>query len=71
MHWPEQISNVNHREFCREPPIDQQIKRRKWSWIGHTLRRDLDQIPKQALDWNPEGKRKRGRPSSKLGDVQF
>ncbi|PZC71361.1 hypothetical protein B5X24_HaOG213580 [Helicoverpa armigera] len=38
------------------------IKRRKWNWIGHTLRRYPDHIPRQALDWNPQGKRKRGRP---------
>ncbi|KAJ8717892.1 hypothetical protein PYW07_005822 [Mythimna separata] len=62
IYWPETISNVELLEKCRESPIDHQIKRRKWSWIGHTLRRDSNHIPKQALDWNPQGKRKRGRP---------
>lgn len=62
IHWPEKISNDNLRELCQEAPIDHQIKRRKWNWIGHTLRRGPDHVPKQALDWNPQGKRKRGRP---------
>lgn len=60
--WPEKISNAELLRRCHESPIDQQIKRRKWNWIGHTLRRAPDHIPKQALDWNPQGKRKRGRP---------
>ncbi|XP_047033011.1 uncharacterized protein LOC124639612 [Helicoverpa zea] len=62
IYWPEKISNIELWERCGETPIDQQIKRRKWNWIGHTLRRDPDHIPRQALDWNPQGKRKRGRP---------
>jgi hypothetical protein len=39
-----------------------QIKRRKWKWIGHTLRKGNEAIEREALDWNPRGKRKRGRP---------
>ncbi|XP_047537854.1 uncharacterized protein LOC125071577 [Vanessa atalanta] len=60
IYWPETISNLELLEKCHESPIDSQIKRRKWRWIGHTLRRDPDHIPKQALYWNPQGKRKRG-----------
>jgi hypothetical protein len=39
-----------------------QIKKRKWSWIGHTLRKPSGISEKDALDWNPPGKRRRGRP---------
>ncbi|PVD20866.1 hypothetical protein C0Q70_19028 [Pomacea canaliculata] len=38
------------------------IKKRKWGWIGHTLHKPADTIAKQALDWNPQGKRRVGRP---------
>jgi len=31
-----------------------QIRRRKWNWLGHTLRRNDDSITKQALQWTPE-----------------
>jgi hypothetical protein len=42
-------------------PINIIIKRRKWKWIGHTLRKPQDDITRQALEWNPAGKIKRGR----------
>ena len=32
------------------------IKRRKWKWIGHTLRKGHEAIEREALDWNPQGK---------------
>jgi hypothetical protein len=39
-----------------------QIRRRKWNWIGHTLRKGHEAIEREALDWNQQGKRRRGRP---------
>ena len=61
--WPDTvISNADLWKLCHEGPVELQIRRRKWNWIGHTLRRPENHIPKQALDWNPQGKRKRGRP---------
>jgi hypothetical protein len=60
IHWPEGISN---EELWRtgETEISIQIKRRKWR-IGHTLRKGNEAIEREALDWNPQGKRRRGRP---------
>jgi hypothetical protein len=50
-------------ERTGQKPLDRQIKERKWSWIGHTLLRKPSGITeKDALDWNPQGKRRRGRP---------
>ena len=43
-------------------PIVDQIRKRKWGWIGHTLRKSASNVTRQALDWNPQGKRKVGRP---------
>nr|XP_032516730.1 uncharacterized protein LOC116769679 [Danaus plexippus plexippus] len=51
IYWLEKISNVNLWECCGEIPIDLQMKRCKWKWIGHTLQRDPENIPRQALDW--------------------
>ena len=39
-------------------------KKRKFRWIGHTLRKEDGEIPKAALHWNPQGNRKRGRPKN-------
>jgi len=36
--------------------------KRKCNWIGHTLRKEVGAIEKIALDWNPQGYRRRGRP---------
>ena len=60
--WPERISNKDLWERTQQDPITKSIQHRKWSWIGHTLRRKPEHIPRHALDWNPQGKRKRGRP---------
>ena len=62
--WPEVISNQSLWEKTKQPKISQQIKQRKFRWLGHTLRKDSDSIAKYALKWNPQGKRKRGRPKT-------
>jgi hypothetical protein len=38
--------------------------KRKWGWLGHTLRKPIDDITRQALEWNPQGKRSRRRPKN-------
>jgi hypothetical protein len=49
-------------ETTGETPVEPQIKKRKWKWIGHTVRKDENEVERIALDWNPKGTRKRGRP---------
>jgi hypothetical protein len=55
---------VSNEELWRtgETEISIQIKRQKWTWIGHTLRKGNEAIEREALDWNPQGKSRRGRP---------
>lgn len=60
--WPEKISNIKLWERAGQEPVDRQILQRKWGWIGHTLRKPASSTTRQALLWNPQGKRKRGRP---------
>lgn len=60
--WPDKISNVELRQRTKQQPVDQDILHRRWRWIGHILRKPTSNITKQALTWNPQGKRKRGRP---------
>ena len=60
--WPEMIPNEDLWERVGQEPVAKQILRRKWGWIGHTLRKPTSSITRQALNWNPQGKRKRGRP---------
>jgi len=62
IHWPEKISNKELWSRTGQEHIPTVIARRKWAWIGHTLRKPATDTPKQALKWNPQGKRKVGRP---------
>lgn len=62
--WPDVISNEDLWKETNQRPIEMQIRERKWGWIGHTLRKAVGAIKKTALDWNPQGARKRGRPKT-------
>jgi hypothetical protein len=59
--WPEVVCNVELWEATAEKPGASQIKKRKWWWIGHTLRKNGGSKEKQALDWNPQGVRREVR----------
>jgi len=52
----------NYGRVTHQKSVELQIKRRKWNWIGHTLRKETAAIGKTALVWNPQGYRRRGRP---------
>ena len=62
IYWPEVISNEELWRRAEETEISIQIKRRKWNWMGHTLKKGHDIIEREVLDWNPQRQRKRGRP---------
>ena len=62
IHWPQKISNINLWKETKQVPVDKEIGRKRWRWIGHTLRKAPESTTRQALTWNPQGKRKRGRP---------
>jgi len=59
--WTNKITNEELWRITKQKPIEIQIKRRKWNWIGHTLRKD-GAIEKTVLDWNRQGYRRRGGP---------
>jgi hypothetical protein len=60
--WPNIISNKNLWKVTGKYDINVEIRKRKFRWIGHTLRKEDGKIPKAALLWNPQGNRKRARP---------
>jgi len=59
--WTDEITNEELWRIADQKSIENQIKRRKWNWIRHTLRKETGAIGKTALDWNPQGYRRRGR----------
>ena len=46
----------------RQCPVGGEVGRRRSRWIGHTLRKTGSCTTSKVLDWNPQGKRSRGRP---------
>ena len=61
--WPDQIKNKELWKRTKQPRIDLQIRKRKWGWLGHTLRKPPDVIARKALEWNPQGKWVKVRPT--------
>ena len=62
--WPRTISNEKLWQRAKQERIEVTIRRRKWRWIGHTLRKPATNITHLSLEWNPEGVRRRGRPKT-------
>jgi len=60
--WTDKITNDELWRITQQKPIENQIKRRKWNWNGHTLHKEVGAIEKTALDWDPQGYRRRGGP---------
>ena len=61
--WPKRISNEDLWKRTNQQRIDVTIRKTKWRWIGHTLRKPVTNITQQALEWNPHEARSRwGRP---------
>ena len=62
VYWQDHISNAEVSRRTGINNIVDEVKRRRWSWLGHALRMDKSRLPHAALKWTPSGKRKRGRP---------
>ena len=55
----DKITNEELWRITKQKPIEIRIKRRKWNLIRHTLRTEAGAIEKPALDWNPQGQKKK------------
>ena len=71
IYWPNTIRNEDLWELTGIEKLDVMIRRRKWNWIGHTLRKLTEDIANQSLFWNPQGSRKRGRLIGPPGSEQL
>ena len=57
IHWLDKITNEDLWTRAKQTPARDEIGRRRWRWIGHTLRKPMSNATRQALKWNPQGKR--------------
>ena len=60
--WDQRVTNTEVFRRTGINNINDEIKKRRWKWLGHTLRMQNTRHPRMALTWNPGGKRARGRP---------
>jgi hypothetical protein len=67
--WPRTTSNKDLWKTTGQKDANLEIRKRKFGWIGHMRRRDDGEIPKAALQWNPQGSRKRGRQKNQRRSV--
>lgn len=64
--WNEFKNNAEIRQMTEQQPVSWVIRKRRWTYVGHLMRRNDQRIPKQAIKWNTTGRRKRGRPRETL-----
>ena len=48
--------------------ISYEVRRRRWNWLGHILRKEGENNCFTALGWIPEGRRTKGRAKKLLGE---
>ena len=60
--WPYVIFNDEILKRTKLRRISEEVKIRRWKWIGHVLRMENNSDCITALTWKPEGRRKVGRP---------
>ena len=58
--WPQRIRNDAISQVTGVGRSSDEIRGRRWNWIGHVLRKERDDDCMVAMEWQPEGKRKSG-----------
>ena len=62
--WYDHVSEEELRRRTGQQNVVEKIKIARWKWYGHALRMSDERLPKQALSWRPDGRRRIGRPCS-------
>ncbi len=66
--WMDKVSNKDLWERTSQVQIEIEILKRRWGWLGHTLRKPNTNVTRQALTWNPPppGQAKEGETEKHL-----
>ena len=62
--WQQRMTNKRAVELAEINEISCEVRRRRWNWLGHMLRREGENDCFTALGWTPEGRRARRRPKT-------
>ena len=68
IHWMYRVSNKDLWDRTHQAQIEIEILKRRWGWLGHTLRKPITNITRQVLMWNPKA-RERGEDQKIPGGV--
>ena len=58
------LSNKEVLEVAKADVMCEEVRTKRWCWIGHVLRKEVNSDCAVALGWKPEGKSSRGRPKT-------
>ena len=64
--WNEFKINEEIRKRTKQTKVSETIKKKRWTYVGHILRRQEQRITRQAMNWKATGRRRRGRPKETL-----
>ena len=62
--WPQRIRNDTISQVTGVKKISDEIRRRRWNWIGHVFRKERNDDCMVAMECQPKGKRTLGRPKT-------
>ena len=62
--WPQTIPHQQIQENTGVNRTSDEIRRQRWNWIRHIMRKDRDEHCVTALEWRPEGRKRTGRPKT-------
>ena len=60
------MRNETVRDSTGQDLLEATVRKRRLRWFGHVQRMEDSRRAKQALNWFPDEKRKRGRPHVRL-----
>ncbi|VDP67546.1 unnamed protein product [Schistosoma curassoni] len=66
IHWPKTISNNLLWERTNQILAEEEMRKKCWKWIGHTLRKSPTCVTSQAFTRNPQCQMRRGIPNNTL-----
>ncbi|XP_073821528.1 uncharacterized protein [Musca autumnalis] len=64
IYWPNTITNNALWNMSNQQPLEDEIKGKKYRWLGHTMRKASTDVTKQLIEYNPQGSRRIGRPKN-------
>ncbi len=50
--WQDKVRNEDLWKRAEQQPLHLQVRKRKWRWLGHTLRKPSANVTRHALRWN-------------------